>query len=161
MFLLGFVADPIINLYLDPYTTVSSVPLSKLGAKSEPVAEYEPASWLEHFLKGLASLGLLSFMKVLWMLGPSGWWNLRSSGLIGGGGRAAGGTGRDRLASISWIVVLIGVGTFLWGVYKGVRAWSRRLLEKAGERVQDVQGDDDADDDGNPASPNGGQKKDQ
>lgn len=31
-------------------------------------------------------------------------------------------------------------------IYKGVRAWSRRTLEKAGERVMDVQGDDDDDD---------------
>ena len=33
------------------------------------------------------------------------------------------------------------------GVYKGVRAWSRRTLEKAGERVMDVAGDDNDDDD--------------
>lgn len=26
-------------------------------------------------------------------------------------------------------------------MYKGVRAWSRRTLEKAGERVMDVAGD--------------------
>jgi hypothetical protein len=117
MFLLGFVADPIINLYLDPYTTVSSVPLTKLGIKSPKpiVLDDEPSTWFEHFLKGLASLGLLSFVKVLWMLGPTGWWNLRSSGLIGGGGgRTPGGSGRDRLASISWVVVIVGVGTFLW-----------------------------------------------
>ena len=31
-------------------------------------------------------------------------------------------------------------------VFKGVRAWSRRALEKAGERVMDVHGDDDDDD---------------
>jgi hypothetical protein len=31
-------------------------------------------------------------------------------------------------------------------VYKGVRAWSRRALERAGERVMDVQNDDDNDD---------------
>ncbi len=31
------------------------------------------------------------------------------------------------------------------GVYKGVRAWSRRTLEKASERVMDVAGDDDYD----------------
>jgi hypothetical protein len=30
-------------------------------------------------------------------------------------------------------------------VYKGVRAWSRRALERAGERVMDVQNDDDDD----------------
>ena len=31
-------------------------------------------------------------------------------------------------------------------VYKGVRAWSRRTLEKASERVMDVAGDDDDED---------------
>ena len=31
------------------------------------------------------------------------------------------------------------------GVYKGVRSWSRRVLEKAGERVMDVPLDDDED----------------
>ena len=33
------------------------------------------------------------------------------------------------------------------GVYKGVRAWSRRALEKAGERVIDVQPDGENEDD--------------
>jgi hypothetical protein len=114
MFLLGFVADPIINLYLDPYTTISSASLSKLGPKAvPPLPTDDEASWTEHFLKGLASLGLLSFIKVLLALSPWQWWNLRSSGIMAGSGRT-GGNGRDRLASISWIVVLIGVGTFLW-----------------------------------------------
>jgi hypothetical protein len=31
-------------------------------------------------------------------------------------------------------------------VYKGVRVWSRRTLERAGERVMDVQHDDEDDD---------------
>lgn len=31
------------------------------------------------------------------------------------------------------------------GVWKGVRAWSRRTLEKASERVMDVPGVDDDD----------------
>lgn len=31
-------------------------------------------------------------------------------------------------------------------IYKGVRVWSRRTLERAGERVMDVQGDDDGSD---------------
>lgn len=37
--------------------------------------------------------------------------------------------------------------THLQAVYKGVRAWSRRTLEKAGERVMDVAGDEEDDDD--------------
>ena len=114
MFLLGFVADPIINLYLDPYSTLSSAPFGKLSTKIEPIfSDDDEVSWLEHFIKGLASLGLLSFVKVLLALSPWQWWNLRSSGMLGGSGRA-GGSGRDRLASISWLVVIIGVGTFLW-----------------------------------------------
>ena len=114
MFLLGFVADPIINVYLDPYTTLSSAPLSKLSTKIEPIlTDDDVSSWTEHFIKGLASLGLLSFIKVLLALSPWQWWNLRSSGIMGGTGRA-GGSGRERLASVSWLVVLIGVGTFLW-----------------------------------------------
>lgn len=31
-------------------------------------------------------------------------------------------------------------------IYKGVRSWSRRTLERAGERVMDVQGDDEDED---------------
>ncbi|KAI9793028.1 MAG: hypothetical protein M1833_000849 [Piccolia ochrophora] len=153
MFLLGFVGDPIINLYLDPYHTISSVNLSKSNIKVEPVlTDEDEFSWFEHFIKGLASLGLLGFVKVLFAMSPWQWFNLRGSGLMGGSGRPAGASGRDRLASISWIVVLIGVGTFLWGVYKGVRAWSRKTLEKAGERVMDVQADED-DDEGSETPP--------
>lgn len=121
MFLLGFIADPIINLYLDPYSTISSVPLSryKYNRYGDPIIledEYDSSttSWTEHFLKGLASLGLLSFIKVVLAMSPWQWWNLRSSGLMSGSGGRVGGSGRDRLASISWVVVIIGVGTFIW-----------------------------------------------
>lgn len=114
LFVMGFVADPIINLYVDPYSVVSTAPLSKVRQKIEPIfSDDDVPTWTEHFIKGLASLGLLSFVKVLFALSPWQWCNLRSSGIISGGGRS-GNTGRDRLASISWIVVLIGIGTFLW-----------------------------------------------
>lgn len=33
--------------------------------------------------------------------------------------------------------------TFIQAVYRGVRHWARNALEKASERVLDVQGDDD------------------
>lgn len=112
IFIFGFVADPIINLYLDPYSTLFST--SKLGAKLEPILTDDGVtSWTEHFLKGLASLGLLSFVKFLFALSPWQWWNLRQTGIMSGSGRA-GNTGRDRLQNISWVVVLVGVGTFLW-----------------------------------------------
>lgn len=110
MFLFGFVADPIINLYLDPYGTISSA--SRLGNKLEPNLTDE-TTWPQHFLKGLASIGLLSFVKFIFALSPWQWWNLRTSGIMSSGGRT-GATGRDRLQNISWLVVVIGVGTFLW-----------------------------------------------
>ncbi|KAL6717479.1 hypothetical protein ACLMJK_005394 [Lecanora helva] len=146
LFIMGFIADPIINLYFDPLSIISSAPLSKVGQRIEPIlTDDDVPTWTEHFIKGLASLGLLGFVKVIFALSPWHWWNYRSAGIIRGG--QSGNTGRDRLANISWIVVIIGVGTFLWAVYKGVRAWCRRTLEKAGERVMDVPGNDDDDED--------------
>ena len=112
LFLLGFVADPVLNLYLDPYETIRFSEYWRESVIDQPFVD-EESSWIEHFIKGLASLGVLSFLKVFVALSPWQWWNLRSSGLLGGGTRA-GATGRDRVASISWIVVVIGVGTFLW-----------------------------------------------
>jgi hypothetical protein len=108
VFIFGFVADPIINLYLDPYETITSLPTG--GAVG--LLEYEDATWTEHFLKGLASLGLLGFVKVFFAMSPWNWWNLRRGGFLNGG-RRQGGTGRDRLEDISWTVVIIGVITFL------------------------------------------------
>ena len=112
LFFLGFIADPIINLYVDPYSALSTNPLS---ARIEPIFgdDEEKASWAEHFIKGFVSLGLFGFVKVLFALSPWHWWNIRNSGLMTGSGRA-GGNGRDRLSNISWMVVLIGVGTALW-----------------------------------------------
>lgn len=134
VFLLGFVADPILNRYVDPLDITDYW---------EPI----DSSWTEHFIKGLASLGVLSILKVLLGM-PWSWLNIRTSG-VGTSGR----TGRSRIASVGWVMILIGVCSFLWvcrspwlsdltnsrqTVYKGVRAWSRRTLERAGEKVMDV-----------------------
>ena len=111
LFLMGFVADPIINLYADPYTLFWSP--TKVGAKIEPIlTDDDIPSWTEHFIKGLAATGLLGFVKAIFALGPWQYWNIRGTGIMGGSGRS-GNTGRDRMASISWIVVVIGVITFL------------------------------------------------
>ncbi|KAJ5910906.1 uncharacterized protein N7473_000209 [Penicillium subrubescens] len=126
MFLLGFVADPIIKFFL--------VELDDLPLEVEDL-DTAQASWVAHFIKGLASLGLLSFFRVMFMMSP---WNLR---VATGGGRSS---SRDRMR---WLMIVIGVGTFLWAVYKGVRSWSKRTLERAGERVMDVPLPDDEDDD--------------
>ncbi|GAB7330000.1 hypothetical protein MBLNU13_g01694t1 [Cladosporium sp. NU13] len=138
MFVLGFFADPIINLYLDPVTAVAEGG----GPTGSLIFEDEDPGWAEHFAKGLASLGLLGFAKFLFGLGPWYWFN-RNPML----GRSGGGNGRNRARELSWIAVAIGVATFLYAIWKGVRAWSRRTLEKAGERVMDVPGSTDDDDD--------------
>lgn len=108
IFVFGFVADPIINLYLDPLDTITSIPSGGIPAIQ---FEDEGGSWIEHFVKGLASLGLLGFVKVFFALGPFQWFNIRHNGLLGGHRRRGG--GRDRLEDISWTVVIIGVVTFL------------------------------------------------
>ena len=112
MFVLGFVADPIINLYLDPYSTIMYGPFSQSAEIDSLLSADDATSWTEHFIKGLASLGLLGFVKVLFALSPWQWWNLRSSGIMRSGSRT-GDTGRERLANISWIVIVVGVITFL------------------------------------------------
>lgn len=140
IFALGFVADPIINMYLDPVSTIATAG----GPTGSFIFEDEPATWWEHMAKGVASLGLLGFAKFLLTLSPFQWFNIRTGGL---GRTHVGGSGRDRLQQLSWITIMIGLGTFLYAVWKGVRAWSRKTLEQAGERVMDVPGAQEDDDD--------------
>ena len=135
MFVLGFVADPIINLYLDPVGTIATAG----GPRGSLIYdEDEGEGWGEHFIKGLASLGLLGFAKFLLTLSPFHSFNMRGTGVAIGGGRHGAQTGRERLQQLSWLAVAVGVATFLWAVWKGVRVWVRRGLERAGERVLDV-----------------------
>jgi len=143
MFVCGFFADPLLNFYLDPVNTV----VSAGGPRGSLIFDDEPASWAEHFVKGLASLGLLGFAKFALTLSPLPWLNMRGTGIVVGGRSGLGNTGRDRLQNLSWVTISVGIVTFLWAVYKGVRAWSRRTLEKAGERVMDVPFADDDEDD--------------
>ena len=114
IFVFGFIADPIINLYLDPFDTVTT---TVTGQKMPAITlDAENESWFFHFTKGLASLGLLGFVKVFFAMSPWQWWNMRQGGLLGGTRRAARGRqgGRERLENISWTVVVIGVITFLF-----------------------------------------------
>ncbi|KAB8290230.1 hypothetical protein EYC80_011098 [Monilinia laxa] len=139
IFGMGFIADPIINLYMDPYDTISSLP--SMGGTGPDFLDTEAATWTEHLLKGLASLGMLGFVKMFFAMSPWHWWNIRQTGVFGGRGARAG-TGRNRLENISWTLVIIGVCTFLVTVWKWTRGWSRAVLEKASENVIDVGGDD-------------------
>ena len=102
VFILGFFADPILNLYFDPWGTL--MPWSSSGRDYYYEPDPEADSWTEHFAKGFAGMGVLGFLKVL-ISSPLSYFR------IGGGrGRA---TGRDRYEQVSWIIILIGVGTFL------------------------------------------------
>ena len=121
VFLLGFVADPIINTYVDPVGTIASIPYAEEGPRYDrrhwdtrrrQWEQDEQGGWSEHFLKGFASLGVLGFLKMLWASGPIHW--LRMGGGGWGGGSRVGSTGRDRVANISWIVLVVGVCTFLF-----------------------------------------------
>lgn len=127
-------------MYLDPVSTIATAG----GPTGSFIFEDEPATWWEHMAKGVASLGLLGFAKCLLTLSPFQWFNIRTGGL---GRTHVGGSGRDRLQQLSWITIMIGLGTFLYAVWKGVRAWSRKTLEQAGERVMDVPGAQEDDDD--------------
>jgi hypothetical protein len=135
IFILGFVADPIINLYVDPVGTLTTNPFSTKLDFVIPGLEEEETTWMEHILKGLASLGLLGFVKVIFAMSPWQWYNLRNTGLLGGGGgrNGRGGTGRDRLESISWWLVTVGVITFLWVSYGG-REGLKALLTETSRR---------------------------
>lgn len=110
VFLLGFIADPIINLYIEPLERIYPADIWEPDLFEELQTE-GASSWFQHFAKGLASLGFLSFVKVFFAMSPWQWGGLRSFGLISSGGRS---TGRNRVASISWAVILIGVCSFLW-----------------------------------------------
>ena len=128
IFLLGFVGDPILNLWLDPVGTIAGTVVSSGSLSAAERIEILDddldldldLGWAEHFLKGLFSLGLLGFAKAFLAMSPWQWWNLRTSGVIGSGGGRVGGrrggalTGRERMESVSLTLVIIGVFTFLW-----------------------------------------------
>ncbi|KAK7740182.1 hypothetical protein SLS63_001382 [Diaporthe eres] len=128
LFILGFVADPIINIWIDPAGAVVDVMKGGLDGFEE-ILEYipddEPNTWFVHFSKGLLSLGLVGLVKVFLGLGPLHWWNFR-----GGGGRR--GRGRDRLENAVW---------------KGVSAACARYLSQVSDDIIDVPGDDSEDED--------------
>lgn len=104
-FTLGFVADPIIDFCLDPsfYGLFFG---SGRTTRYDVLPPENLSGWSEHFMKGFASLGLMSFLKTLFASPVQLFF--RSSG-----GRNRN-QGRDRLNGITWIMVLVGVATFLY-----------------------------------------------
>ncbi|KAK6226079.1 hypothetical protein QIS74_02126 [Colletotrichum tabaci] len=151
VFILGFVADPIMNIWADPVGAIADMAanvLDDIDAIHEPAPEIleEPGTWPEHFFKGFFSLGLIGFLKTLLFMSPWRWWHLRSGGVLGTTGRR-GGTGRARADDMTMAFVMVGAATFMWSVWKGVRKFSASALQRASDRVFDVGGDGDEDED--------------
>ncbi|RKF62816.1 putative ring finger domain protein [Erysiphe neolycopersici] len=137
IFISGFFADYIINLYTNPLSTISYI--SSEG-RATPYLEDDDSSWAIHFLKGFVSIGVLGIIKTT--LAMSSWqWILKGFGV----GRVL---RRDQqpydvLNGIPWIVVIFGVITFFVAIWKFVTAWTNLILEKVGESVADVQESND------------------
>jgi len=150
VFLLGFIADPIINLWVDPVGTIVETIVDL--DDGYPVENPEPGTWSFHFIKGILSLGVLGVLKTVFALGPFHWFSIRSGGIFGGRRR---GTGRDRMENINMALVLIGVLTFLAAAWKFVRHVSARSLENISDRVLDIQQDESDSDDEDSDEPQG------
>ncbi|KAI1846455.1 hypothetical protein JX266_007352 [Neoarthrinium moseri] len=154
IFLLGFIGDQVLGLWLDPAGTIYGALGGEvddweldldLDASELGLDALDDDGWSLHFLKGLFSLGLVGMVKVIF-LSPFQWWNIRATGMLSGG-RRRGGTGRDRLENINLSMVLIGTITFFWMVWTATRKWTKQALDKASERLSNAQPDDDDDDD--------------
>lgn len=144
MFLLGFVADPILNLYADPYETI--IGHEDLWQRVEvEQAKEKLGSWGQHFVKGLVSMGVLSFLRTM-LLNPFHWFNLRNSGLVGGRASGRATTGRDRAVNVSWLMIAIGVVTAFYLFYQWVQIIIGRYLQRLGNNIVDTQLPDDDED---------------
>jgi len=147
LFILGFIADPLFDLWFDPFGTLTDTVanvITDIEALKQP-QPHEPTTWSEHFAKGFFSLGLVGIVKSMFAMTPWQWFYYRGGGLMGGGGRRAG-TGRARAENMSWLFILIGAFTFLAAIWRFVNAMSTRLLKNVSDRVMDV-GEDDGDED--------------
>ncbi|KAG9768215.1 hypothetical protein ABEF93_000165 [Exophiala dermatitidis] len=143
MFMLGFIADPILNFYTDPYETIlghedlwSDIEINR----SKDIS----SGWAQHFVKGMVSMGVLSFLRTA-LLNPFQWWNLRTTGFVSSriSGRST--TGRDRAVNVSWIVIVMGVLSASYLFYQWVQTIITKTLQRIGNNIVDTQlpGDDD------------------
>jgi hypothetical protein len=145
MFFLGFVADPIINLYVDPYDTIvgnepywSEVDVATNSGRLE--------GWGLHFLKGLISMGLVGFLKTA-LLNPFNFFNLRGTGFVSSRRSTnTGTTGRERAVNVSWIAVAIGIMSAFYFFYKWVQTIIGHTLTRLGNNIVDTHYPDDDDD---------------
>ena len=130
VYLFGFIADPIINLYLDPVETIRNS--DYFAPNVDPLAAYlgkKNSFWVQHFAKGLSSLGVLSCINVFLTMSPIHWWNFRTSNIFRGSGRPTT-TGRERVANISLTVIAIGIISFLYYLWKSIKVFTERELRR-------------------------------
>jgi len=142
VFMLGFVADPIINIYLDPYESLIGEESIWDELEVRAVMESPVSQWSQHFAKGFISMGLVGFLKTLFF-NPFQWVNLRFGGSLSS---TRGTTGRNRAANISWIAIVIGVCSAFAFFYKFVQAIIQRSLQRIGNNIVDTQLPGDGDD---------------
>ncbi|KAH8174879.1 RING-variant domain-containing protein [Sarocladium implicatum] len=137
---LGWIADPILDLWLDPFGTISDTVVSVVRdvEARDPIYDVPPSTWHEQFLKGFMSLGIIGFLKTVVFLTPWDWLNLRGTGLMRRGGRG----GRGRMDNVNSAMVIVGAVTFVMAMWRVVRAMTARVLKKMSDRVLDVGGDD-------------------
>ena len=144
MFFLGFVADPLINLYVDPYDTL--VGKEDYWREIDINDSNDSISGLSlHFLKGMISMGLIGFLKTA-LLNPFQWWNLRTTtGWSSGRSNGTTTTGRDRAVNISWIAVVVGILSAFYFFYQWTQTIIGKTLQRIGNNIVDTQlpGDDD------------------
>ena len=142
VFMLGFIADPIINIYLDPYESVMGHESIWDELEVRSVMESPISQWSQHFAKGFISMGLVGFLKTLF-LNPFQWVNFRLGGSFTS---TRGTTGRDRAVNLSWIAIIIGVCSAFAFFYKFVQAIVQRSLQRIGNNIVDTQLPNDDDD---------------
>lgn len=85
------------------------------------------SGWAAHFMRGAASLGVVGVIKVVYLIGPGGWWNVRNAI-----------RGRDRVARLGWLLVAVGVANFFVWLWKKVGSGVRGSMARVAEEVIDV-----------------------
>jgi len=142
MFLLGFVADPILHIYMNPYGSLTGK--ESIWDELQVVEDLESpiSSWFAHFAKGFVSMGVVGFLKTV-LLNPWNWMNLRYGSSMSS--RTTNQSGRDRAVNISWIALVIGIFTAFVFFYRWVETFVQRSLVRIGNNIVDTQlpGDDD------------------
>lgn len=126
VFLLGFVADPVMR-YLNPASLMSDYVFGFDDFEELEVwiPDGQPNTWSWHFVRGFFALGVAGVFKTVLL------WRPMNIIRIGGGGRrrgGGGGGGRDRVENIQLAMVLIGVVVFLRVSYYLADKWNSRVL---------------------------------